>query len=399
MKTLDEILEYISENNVKFVKLSFCDVSGMMRNVSLNASYLRAACENGFAVDSSATGLDCGMDLLLFPQPDTFSPMPWRPSTGGVVNVMCGIKYPDGRPFEGDCAGLLKDAEKLFAKTGYSASFMTESEFYITKQDADGESTLVPVDNGGYLAAAPLDKCENLRRDIVFTLESMGMKPLSSHHEHGRGQNAVIFQANTAYRSAVNTTLFRSAVRNIAYSNGVYATFAPSPIEGEIGSNFRIVIDLKKGEKSASSDVAEKFARGLLAVLPEIAAFTNPVRNSYKRLLHKNTPARLTLGGNRSAIRLLGDGKIEMLSADTACNPFAVLALVLFAGADALGGQSKEADPNALMPQSLSDAVDAAEQSEFLAEHISPELLSGYLRLKRAEANGMKRDDVLRDGI
>lgn len=398
MKTLNEVLEYISENDVKFVKLSFCDICGRIKNVSINSSYFGDACRSGYAVDSSATGLGDRGDLLLFPQPQTFSPMPWRPSSGAVVNVMCSIKYPDGQPFEGDCGRLLEDAEKAFAETGYAVSFTTESEFYITKLNVDGEPTLIPVDNAGYLDAAPLDRCENLRRDIVFTLEEMGMKPLSSHHEHGRGQNAVVFQANTAFLSAVNTTLFRSAVRNIAYNNGLYATFAPAPIDGEIGSNFRIVVELTKDGAPVRAKDARRFAEGLLARLPELTVFTNPTRNSYKRLLHRGTPARLTLNGDRSAIRLCSGGAIEIFSADTACNPFIVLALVLYAGADALAGNAPELVADSL-PQSLSDAAEIAASSEFLAEHLPEQLLCDYVRIKRAEATELKRDDVIRDGI
>lgn len=398
MKNIEEIIEYIGENDVKFVKLTFCDILGRQKNVSLNASHFREACDGGVIIDASAVGMGRG-DLVLMPKPDTVAAMPWRPSSGSVITVMCGIFYPDGTPFEGDCMRILSDAETAFAETGVDAQFMTESEFYITRLSDNGEPTLTPVDYAGYLDAAPLDRCENLRREIVFTLESMGMKPLSSHHEHGHGQNAVIFRAASAYRSAINTVLFRGAVKNIAYSDGLYATFAPSPMENSIGSNFRIVAELSRGGAPADDKTAEAFACGVLARLPEIAVFTNPIRNSYRRLLHRDTPCRLTLGTAKSAVRVKPGGKVEITSADTACNPFIVLALIMRAGAEGLRGEAPDPDENAFLPVSLVDAVDAARGSEFAARSLPAPFLSAYLDKKDSQACDMSRDDVLRGGL
>lgn len=400
MKTMEEILEYISENDVKFVKLSFCDIFGRQKNVSVNASYFKEACGEGVEIDSSAVGFPTGDTFRLYPMVETITTLPWRPSAGSVVNVICNIGYRDGAPFEGDCCRVIWDAERDFAQTGCSISFMTESEFYITKLDESGEPTLTPVDRAGYLDAAPLDRCENLRRDIVFTLEAMGMEPHSSHHEHGPGQNAVIFRANTAFRSSVNTLLFRSAVRNIANINGLYATFAPSPLEGMIGSNFRIVVDLADRKGAANADKTRAFARGVLARLPEMAIFTNPVRNSYKRLLYKSTPAHLTLNGPLSAVRTgMGNGKVEILSADTACNPFVVLALVLEAGREGLEGRAPEPVEGATLPGSLTEAVEAAEKSEFLRRALPSAPFAIYIDAKRKEAAGLKREDILAAGL
>lgn len=399
MNTVEEIIGYIEENDVKFVKLSFCDLYGRLKNVSLNASQFADACANGVAVDASSVGLPIGEDLLLFPEPETVTTMPWRPSAGAVLNVMCRICETNGKPFESDGATVLKEAEKTFVETGYAASFMTESEFYITKLDDNGEPTLTPVDHAGYLDVAPFDRCENLRREIVFTLENMGMRPQSSHHERGNGQNAVIFRADTAFRSAVNTIQFRSAVRNIAYSNGRYATFAPSPIENSVGSNFRIVVELTKQGKAASKADAERFARGVLSRLPEIAVFTNPVRNSYLRLLYKTTPCRLRLGGEKAAVRICHDGKIEIASADTACNPFVVLALILKAGGEALAGKSEPTAEHTVLPPSLSDAVEIARASAFVAESLPRFFLSVYFEQKSREANDLQRDDIIRSGL
>lgn len=399
MKTVDDITEYIEDNDVKFVKLSFCDVYGRLKNVSLNALHFAEACASGVTVDSSAVGMPIGEDLLLVPDIDTVTTMPWRPSAGAVIGVMCHIRQADGKPSAFDGMKLLKITEEDFEKTGYTASFMTESEFYITKLSDTGEPTLIPVDSAGYLDAAPLDKCENLRREIVFTLESMGMKPLSSHHERGNGQNAVIFQANTAFRSAVNTIQFRNAVRNIAHSSGRYATFAPSPIANSVGSNFRIVIELRKNGSRASEADVQKFAKGVLARLPEIAVFTNPVRNSYLRLIYKSTPCRLKLNGEKAAVRIREDGKIEIVSADTACNPFTVLTLILRAGKEALTGMAAELKEGAILPPSLTEAVEAAKKSGFVRDVLPAEFVDGYLDKKLREANDLSTDDIIRDGL
>ncbi len=398
MKNVGEILEYIEDNGVKFVKLFFCDILGRHRNVSVNASHFAEAAE-GFVIDPAAfggTADDIG-DLILLPRPETFTPMPWRPSAGAVVSVMCGIVRADGKPFACDCGDIAEEADRRFRKaTGHTVRFMTESEFYIFRTGDDGEPTLVPVDNAGYLDAAPRDRCEDLRRDIVFTLETMGMQPLSSHHEKGRGQNAVIFRECTPYMSAVNTVLFRSAVRNIAYSNGLYASFAPAPLDGEVGSNFRVVASLYDGGKPAGEKTAKAFARGVEARMSEMAAFTSPVGNSYDRIALPSAPCGVAGDGRRRAVRVHGGGKTEMLFADTACNPFVSLALMLAAGAEGMT-DAKLPEP-ARMPASLTAALDIAENSEFVHRCLPEEYLTRYFAYKRRLAERTGREDVIAAG-
>ncbi len=396
MKTIDEILEYIEDNGVKFVKLSFCDITGRLKSVSVNAAHLAEFTSEGFVVDALASGAADGGDLLLFPEPDTITAMPWRPSAGAVVNVMCRLCNSDGSPFVCDCGRILEEADDKFkAATGCEVSFMTESEFYIMKRDDRGEPTLTPVDNASYLDAAPLDTCENLRREIVFTLESMGMQPLSSHHEKGRGQNAVIFRSNTAYRSAINTVLFRSAVRNIAYSNGLYATFAPCPIDGSVGSNFRIVAEITENGKPADDEKVKAFMHGIAARANEMAAFTNPVPNSYDRLALSGTPCGFG-DGRRNGIRFYGKGKTEIMFADTACNPFVTLALILSAGAEGMTGKRlPEITP---LPSSLGHALDVAESSDFVRGNLPAEYLEKYLARKRVQASRTGRENIIESG-
>lgn len=400
MENLSEVIEYINDNDVKFVKLSFCDMLGRLKNISVNASHFEEVCHDGVEIDSSGMGLKMGQRLMLYPDIRTIKTMPWRPSAGAVVNVMCNIKHKSGMPFEGDCIDILNGAEKEFAKSGYSISFMTESEFYILKLNEHGEPTLNPVDNASYLDAAPFDKCENLRREIVFTLESMGMMPYSSHHEHGAGQNAVIFRANTPCKSAMNTLLFKSAVKNIANMSALYATFAPSPIPNMIGSNFRIVAEIKKNGVPVGDDELMKMAQGILGRLPDMAVFTNCMRNSYRRLLHKSTPAKLTINGELAALRTdISNGKIELLSADTACNPFIVLTLVMKAALEGAEGRAVKLNEGEVLPQSLSEAVELAKNSTFIAESLPREFLSWYIEDRQAEATSLKLDDILSSGL
>lgn len=395
MKDIGEILEYIEDNGVKFVKLSFCDILGRHKNVSVNASHFGEAAE-GFVIDPLPFGQECG-DLLLLPRPETFTPMPWRPAAGAVVSVMCRILRADGKPFGCDCGTILEDADKRFTeRTGCFVRFMTESEFYIFRLDENGDPMLVPVDSAGYLDAAPRDRCENLRRDIVFNLETMGMQPLSSHHEKGKGQNAVIFRACAPYMSAVNTVLFRSAVRNIAYANGLYASFAPCPMDGEIGSNFRVVARISRAGKQADIKDAEAFARGIRAHMHEMAAFTNPVGNSYDRLALPSAPCGNGSDDRRDAVIVHGDGNVEIMFADTACNPFTALSLMLAAGADGMSGAKLPAPLP--MPASLGAALDIAENSEFVARNLPDEYLKSYFAYKRRLAARTGREDVLAAG-
>ncbi len=395
MKDIGEILEYIEDNGVKFVKLSFCDILGRHKNVSVNASHFGEAAD-GFAIDPLPFGRDCG-DLILVPRPETFTPMPWRPSAGAVVSVMCRVLRADGKPFACDCGKILEEADADFTRaTGCTVRLMTESEFYIFRLDENGDPTLVPVDSAGYLDAAPLDRCENLRRDIVFNLETMGMQPLSSHHEKGRGQNAVIFRACEPYMSAVNTVLFRSAVRNIAYSNGLYASFAPCPTDGGIGSNFRVVAGISRSGRPVSKEEAEAFARGITSHMHETAAFANPVGNSYDRLALPTAPCGNGIDGRRNAVRVQEDGKVEIMYADTACNPFTTLALMLAAGAEGMKND-KLPEPQP-MPASLGAALDIAENSAFVRRSLPKEYLEQYFAYKRRLAARTGREDVIAAG-
>ena len=225
MYTESEVLEFVKEEDVKFVRLAFFDVKGKQKNISIMADQLHRAFELGISFDASAIdGFEAPdkSDLFLHPDPTTLSVLPWRPNTGKVCRMFCNIKYPDGTPYEKDCRTLLKNAIK-YAKEKYnlSLSFGPEVEFYLFKLNEAGESTKIPFDNAGYMDIAPEDKGENIRRDICFTLESMGIIPEASHHEEGPGQNEIDFKYSDALTAADNTATFKWIVRTRAASNGL----------------------------------------------------------------------------------------------------------------------------------------------------------------------------------
>ena len=193
----NEVMQYVTEEDVKFIRMAFCDIYGRQKNVSVMPQELNRAFEYGIAIDASAIagfGGEIRSDLLLHPDPSTLSVLPWRPDHGRVVRMFCDITYPDGTPFEADCRSILKRTVADAEKEGIDFFFGAEMEFYLFKRDDEGEPTKIPYDHAGYMDIAPEDKGENVRREICLDLELMGIKPESSHHEEGPGQNEIDFR-------------------------------------------------------------------------------------------------------------------------------------------------------------------------------------------------------------
>ena len=339
MYTESEVLEFVKEEDVKFVRLAFFDVKGKQKNISIMADQLHRAFELGISFDASAIdGFESPdkSDLFLHPDPTTLSVLPWRPNTGKVCRMFCNIKYPDGTPYEKDCRTLLKNAIK-YAKEKYnlSLSFGSEVEFYLFKLNEAGESTKIPFDNAGYMDIAPEDKGENIRRDICFTLESMGIIPEASHHEEGPGQNEIDFKYSDALTAADNTATFKWIVRTRAASNGLYADFSPKPLEGQAGSGFHINVSLSDESKMPNA------IAGILKHAEELTYFLNTTEESYNRLGECKAPKYICWGNqNRSTmIRVPATKKIKRLeirSADPECNPYIAFALIIFAALDGI---------------------------------------------------------------
>lgn len=385
--TEEDVFAYVEQEDVKFIRLAFCDISGRQKNISIMPQELKRAFSQGISFDASAVsgfGDVVESDLFLYPIPSTLSVMPWRPSRGKVVRMFCKIRYPDGRPFPMDCRALLAQAVREARDLGLSIQIGAEFEFYLFKTDADGNPTTQPFDHAGYMDMAPEDKGENVRREICLTLESMGILPESSHHEEGPGQNEIDFRYSDAMTAADNALLFASTVRAVAVSNGLYADFSPKPIPGEAGNGLHINISLKTEE---GSHLNQHFMAGILDHIREMTAFLNPTENSYRRLGEKKAPRFVTWSpGNRSQLIRIpaaqGEYKrMELRSPDPTVNPYLAYALVIFAGLDGVKRKLLPPEPlnvnmytagpeitDALetLPGSLAEARKLARESEFI---------------------------------
>ena len=341
MYTVEEVLEYVQEEDVKFVRLAFFDLRGVQKNISIMAGQLESAFKNGVSFDASAIyGFETPekSDLFLHPDPTTVAILPWRPNTGKVVRMFCTISHPDGTPYKKDCRTLLANAvKKARNEFGVDFSFGTEIEFYLFKLDEKGEPTNIPFDNASYMDIAPEDKGENIRREICFTLEQMGIQPEASHHEEGPGQNEIDFHHSDALTAADNAATFKWIVRTRAASAGLYADFSPKPIQDKAGSGFHINI--------SCSDVSKKqnVLAGILKHAQELTYYMNCTEESYDRLGSCKAPHYIAWGReNRStfirvpAITSDDASRMEIRTPDSECNPYIVFTLLIYAALDGI---------------------------------------------------------------
>ena len=262
--SVEEVLQYVSEKDVKFIRLAFCDVFGKQKNISVMPEELKKAFEFGIAIDGSAVagfGAVLHSDLLLHPDASTLCVLPWRPEHGRVVRMFCGITYPDGTPFAADCRQILLNTIDEAEEFGLNFFFGSEMEFYLFKLNENGEKTFIPYDNAGYMDIAPDDKGENVRREICLTLEQMGIIPESSHHEEGPGQNEIDFKYSDPLTAADNAVTFKSVVNTVAARNGLWASFSPKPLKDSSGNGMHINISAKT---DSGYDRFFKYNRGFL---------------------------------------------------------------------------------------------------------------------------------------
>ncbi|MBR2088681.1 MAG: glutamine synthetase, partial [Oscillospiraceae bacterium] len=253
----EEILQYIEDNDVKFVKLTFCDGVGAMKNLSIPSAELAGAFAHGVRITArKITGFETanGRDLFLFPDIQTMIPLPWRPQEGRVIRMFCFIRYADGTPFEADSRYYLKHAAKKALAEGYRFRIGISCEFMLFLLDNDGLPTLTPHDHAGYCDTAPEDKGENLRRDVCLTLEQMGIHPISSHHEAAGGQHEIDFDAASALKAADTFLSFKSAVKSVSSIHGVHASFLPKPLPDECGNGMHIHITVTRKDSEDKPD-------------------------------------------------------------------------------------------------------------------------------------------------
>lgn len=336
--TPEEVMQFVQEEEVKFIRLAFCNVYGKQHNVAIMPSELKRAFEFGIAIDASAIdgfGGEVRSDLLLHPDASTLIQLPWRPEQGKVVRMFCDISYPDGRVFERDTRSILKKAVAYAAELGYSFAFGAEMEFYLFKVDENGEPTKIPYDHAGYMDIAPDDKCENIRREICLMLEQMGIRPETSHHESGPGQNEIDFRYSDPLTAADNAITFNAIVRTVAAQNGLCADFSPKPLADKDGNGMHINISARGNGKP---DPLPCVIAGILEKIEEMTLFLNPCEESYRRLGHDKAPRYVTWSAeNRSQlIRIpaaVGEyRRAELRSADPMTNPYIAYALLIYAG-------------------------------------------------------------------
>ena len=333
----EEVMQYVAEEDVKFIRLAFSDVFGKQKNISIMPEELPRAFEYGIAFDASAIagfGDEAHSDLFLHPDPSTLTWLPWRPEHGKVVRMFCSISYPDGTPFECDTRALLKKAVEDAKAAGYTFYFGAEQEFYLFELDEKNEPTKIPYDRAGYMDIAPEDRGENVRREICLTLEQMGIRPESSHHEVGPGQNEIDFRYTDALSAADNVMTFQTTVRTVARRNGVYADFSPKPLDGVPGNGFHINWSVKPDNDKK----LENMIAGILEKVVPMTVFLNPTEGSYARLGQMKAPRYVSWSReNRSQlVRIPAAEKeyrrAELRSPDPAANPYIAFALMIRAG-------------------------------------------------------------------
>ena len=411
--TREEILQMVEEEDVEFIRLQFTDMFGAIKNIAVTARELPRALDNRCMINGEqVAGMDMekGSDLYLSPILDTFAILPWRPQQGKVARMICDLYFPDGTPYKNSPRYILENVAGKAQEEGYTCYIDPECEFFLFHTDDNGNPTTVTHEQAGYLDISPLDLGENARRDMVLTLEDMGMEVESSHHEAAPAQHEIDFRYGEIRKIADCITTFKMAVRIVAKRHGLHATFMPKPKAEANGSGMHIQFSLiKNGENvfecadrpGELSEEAYYFIGGLLAHSKEMALITNPLVNSYKRLVPGyDAPTELTWTENNqnSLVRIpvtRGEGiRVELRSPDASANPYVVLAVCLAAGLDGiknkitptkssnLAAQDQQAEH---LPETLKEAIDFFESSSWVNEVLGEEFCRQYVAAKKNE--------------
>lgn len=395
--TPQEIMQYIQEEDVKFIRLAFCDVWGHPKNISIMPHEVERAFEYGIAIDASAIagfGDEVHSDLFLHPDPATLAVLPWRPESGRVVRMYCTITDQDGKVFAHDTRSILRQAVSDAAKAGYSFAIGSELEFYLFRLDDSGEPVKIPYDYATYMDVAPEDKGEDIRREISLSLERMGIFPESSHHEEGPGQNEIDFRYSDALSAADNAVTFCTVVKAIAARNGLHADFSPKPIADKPGNGFHINLSVK----GPGENLMQYMMGGILKHVSDMTLFLNPSEQSYSRLGAFKAPKYISWSNNNRSMLIripAASGeyrRVEMRSPDCTANPYLAFALLIWAGLDGIRNRivppenanvnlftagSEELSGLKTLPLTLGAAVRQASGSEFIRSHL-PESLVRY---------------------
>ena len=420
--TKDDIFRMVEEEDVEFIRLQFTDIFGALKNIAITSSQLEKALDNKCMFDgSSVEGLVRieESDMYLYPDYDTFEIFPWRPQQGKVARLICDVYTPDGKPFAGDPRWILKKTIKEANEMGYRFDVGPECEFFLFHTDDNGLPTTLSHEKAGYFDLGPNDLGENIRRDMVLTLEDMGFEIEASHHEVAPAQHEIDFKYNEALKTADNIQTFKMTVKTIAKRHGLYATFMPKPKFGISGSGMHINMSLatKEGKnifadengKIGLSDDAYHFIAGIMKHARGMSAITNPLVNSYKRLVPGyEAPVYIAWSAkNRSPLIRIpasrGNGtRVELRNPDPTANPYLVLALCLAAGLDGIKNKievPESVDCNIYemtpgerraagienMPADLKEAVDCLVADEFLCSVLGEHITTKYVEAKMKE--------------
>ncbi|MCX7709769.1 MAG: type I glutamate--ammonia ligase [Clostridia bacterium] len=420
--TREDIVRIVHEQDVKFIRLQFTDIFGILKNVAITAEQLEKALDNKCMFDGSSIEGFVRIeesDMYLRPDPNTFVIFPWRPQTGKVARLICDVYNPDGTPFEGDPRYILKRALKKANDMGYETfNVGPECEFFLFLTDNEGNPTTITHDNAGYFDLGPVDLGENARRDMCLALEEMGFEIEASHHEVAPGQHEIDFKYSDALTTADAILTFKLVVKTIAQRHGLHATFMPKPIFGINGSGMHTNVSLFKNGKNAFykendtlqlSEEAYWFIGGLMKNMRSIAAITNPIVNSYKRLVPGyEAPVYIAWSArNRSPLIRIpaarGEAtRLELRCPDPSCNPYLALAAILEAGLDGIVNKlnppastdknifqmsedQRKAEGIDSLPGSLKEALEELKASSLAKDVLGGHIFEKYIEAKNEE--------------
>lgn len=419
--TKEDIIRMVEEEGVDFIRMQFTDMFGQAKNVAITTSQIRKAVSNQISIDgSSIEGFTRihESDQYLYPDLDTFTILSWYEQQGKVARLICDVCNPDGTPFIGDPRGALKRTLKRAADMGYTFNVGPECEFFLFEIDKDGKPTTKTGDEAGYFDLGPIDHGDYTRREICLALEALGFEIEASHHECAAGQHEIDFKYADALNAADNIITFKQTVKKIAYANGLHATFMPKPIYGIAGSGMHINMSLfhdgenvfyDEKDRYGLSETAYHFIAGVMAHAPSMVAVTNPLVNSYKRLVpgHEAPIYICWSAKNRSPLIRIPDARgkgtrIELRNPDPTANPYLVFALVLEAGLRGIEEKLMPCDPvnqNVYqmskaqrevcgvtdLPSDLMKAVELMEADPMVADVLGDHICDKYLAAKKSE--------------
>ncbi len=417
----EDVFRMVREEDVQFIRMQFTDIFGQLKNVAVTASQIERAVNNEIMLDGSSIEGYVRIqesDQYLWPDLDTFAVLPWRPQYGKVARLICDVHNPDGASFMGDPRNVLKRTLLRAERLGYTFNIGPELEFFLFQTDERGRPTTETSDEAGYFDLGPLDHGESTRREVCLSLEEMGMQIEASHHELAPGQHEIDLKYVDALQAADNIMTFKLAVKTLAQKNGLHATFMPKPVSGTAGSGMHVNMSLFRNGRNVFfdenapgqlSELARQFMAGLLAHARGFCALTNPLVNSYKRLLTGyEAPCYLAWSSsNRSSLIRIpaprGQGtRVELRNPDPACNPYLVFAACLAAGLDgiehgltpppevteniyAMSDADRAARNITNLPVNLADALCTLEGDPVITEALGEHVTRQYTEGKRRE--------------